>query len=176
MNVHTEQTFMTQSDERTPGKAKRPADSFSRRHFLELIGVGAIGMAAVGSGVLSTEYLSPNVVKEPPTRFKAGMPESYPPGSVTLDKEQKVFIVRAKEGYFYALSATCTHLGCIANWKAEEGIVACPCHGSKFDREGNVIAGPAPRPLPRYAMSLDDHGQIVIDKALVVGEEATLKV
>jgi Rieske Fe-S protein len=39
-----------------------------------------------------------------------------------------------------------------------------------------VIAGPAPRPLPRYAMSLDDHGQLVIDKALVVGEEATLKV
>ena len=167
---------MAQSDERTPDPAKRPADSFTRRHFLELIGAGAIGAAAVGSGVLSTEYLSPNVVKEPPTRFKAGMPESYPPGSVTLDKEQKVFIVRAKEGYFYALSATCTHLGCIANWKAEEGIVACPCHGSKFDREGNVIAGPAPRSLPRYAMSLDDHGQIVIDKSLVVGDEATLKV
>ena len=157
---------MPQSDERIPAREKRPPGGFTRRHFLELIGAGAIGVAAVGSGVLTTEYLSPNVVKEPPTKFKAGMPESYPP----------VFIVRAREGYFYALSATCTHLGCIANWKADEGIVACPCHGSKFDREGNVIAGPAPRPLPRYAMSLDDHGQIVIDKSLVVGDEATLKV
>ncbi|HXX63114.1 MAG TPA: Rieske (2Fe-2S) protein [Bacteroidota bacterium] len=167
---------MAHSDEAHPRAAAESGDPFTRRHFLELLGIGAIGVVVVGSGVLSAEYLSPNVVKEPPTRFKAGMPESYPPGSVTLDKEQRVFIVRAKEGYFYALSATCTHLGCIANWKAEEGIVACPCHGSKFSREGNVIAGPAPRALPRYAMSLDDHGQLVVDKGLVVGEEVTLKV
>jgi cytochrome b6-f complex iron-sulfur subunit len=150
--------------------------SFSRRYFLELVGIGAIGVTTVGSMVLSGEYLSPNVVKEPPTRFKIGSPENFPPGSVTLNKEQKVFIVRAKEGYFYALSAVCTHLGCIANWKSEEGIVACPCHGSKFDREGNVIAGPAPRSLPRFAMSLDDQGLLVVDKGVMTGPESTLKV
>ncbi len=150
--------------------------SFSRRHFLELLGMGAIGATALGTLVLGGKYLSPNVVKEPPTRFKVGLPEYYPPGSVTVNKEQKVFIVRAKEGYFYALSAVCTHLGCIANWKAEDGIVACPCHGSKFDKEGNVIAGPAPRPLPRFAMSLDDQGSLVVDKSVIVGEESILKV
>ena len=148
----------------------------SRRYFLEVIGASAIGAAAVGSIVLSAEYLSPNVVKEPPTRFKAGSPEDYPPGSMTLDLEQKVFIVRAKEGYFYALSAVCTHLGCITNWKAEEGIVACPCHGSKFDREGNKIAGPAPRSLTRFAMSLDDQGRLVVDKSAIVGDDFTLKI
>ncbi len=150
--------------------------SFSRRHFLELIGLGAIGATALGSIVLSAEYLSPNVVKEPPTRFKAGSPDLYPPGSVTVDKEQKVFIVRAKEGYFYALSAVCTHLGCIANWKPEDGIVACPCHGSKFDLEGNVIAGPAPRSLQRFAMSLDEQGELIVDKSAIVPEGTTLKV
>lgn len=148
----------------------------TRRYFLESLGAGAIGVAAMGSIVLTGEYLSPNVVKEPPTKFKAGSPEEYPPESVTLNKEQKVFIIRAKEGYFYALSAVCTHLGCIANWKSEEGIVACPCHGSKFDREGRKIAGPAPRSLPRFALSLDDQGQLVVDKSVVVGDEATLKV
>ncbi len=148
----------------------------SRRYFLEMVGAGALGIAAIGSIILSTEYLSPNVVKEPPTTFKAGLPDLYPPGSVTLHKEQKVYIVRAKEGYFYALSAVCTHLGCITNWKSDEGIVACPCHGSKFDREGRKIAGPAPRPLPRFAMSLDDQGQLVVDKSVVVGDESTLKV
>ncbi len=157
-------------------KESPTASSFSRRHFLELLGIGAIGATAVGSLVLSAEYLSPNVVKEPPTRFKIGLPDDFPPGSVTVDKEQKVFIIRAKEGYFYALSAVCTHLGCIANWKAEDGIVACPCHGSKFDKEGNVIAGPAPRPLPRFAMSLDDHGTLVVDTSVIVGEESILKV
>lgn len=162
-------------DQQEPPKPILPP-TFSRRHFLELLGMGAVGATALGSLVLGAKYLSPNVVKEPPTRFKIGLPEYYPPGSVTVNKEQKVFIVRAKEGYFYALSAVCTHLGCIANWKAEDGIVACPCHGSKFDKEGNVIAGPAPRPLPRFAMSLDDQGTLVVDKAVVVGEESILKV
>ncbi len=148
----------------------------NRRFFLEMVGAGALGIAAIGSIVLSAEYLSPNVVKEPPTTFKAGRPDDYPPGSVTLDKEQKVYIVRAREGYFYALSAVCTHLGCITNWKSDEGIVACPCHGSKFDREGHKIAGPAPRALPRFAMSLDDRGQLVVDKSVIVGDETTLKV
>ena len=95
---------------------------------------------------------------------------------MSLDKEQKVFIVRAKEVYFYALSAVCTHLGCITNWKAEEGLVVCPCHGSKFDREGNKVDGPAPRSLPRFAMSLDERGELVIDKSIIVGEDVTLKV
>ncbi len=95
---------------------------------------------------------------------------------MTLNREQRVFIVRAKEGYFYALSAVCTHLGCITNWKQDAGIVACPCHGSKFDREGNVVAGPAPRPLRRFAMSLDEQGQLVVDKSVVVSDNSTLKV
>lgn len=153
-----------------------PEGLLSRRYFLEMIGAGALGVAAIGGIILSAEYLAPNVVKEPPTTFKAGLPGSYPPGSVTLDKEQKVYIVRAPEGYFYALSAVCTHLGCITNWKPDEGIVACPCHGSKFDREGRKIAGPAPRPLVRFAMSLDEQGQLVIDKSVIVDEQSMLKV
>ncbi len=167
---------MAQSQDRGKGDFNPETPSFSRRHFLELVGLGAIGVSAIGSMVLSGEYLSPNVVKEPPTRFKAGPPADYSPGTVTLNKEQKVFIVRAKEGYFYALSAVCTHLGCITNWKQDDGIVACPCHGSKFDRDGNVIAGPAPRPLRRFAMSLDDRGELIVDKSVVVSDGSTLKV
>ncbi len=151
------------------------SSSFSRRHFLELVGMGAVGIAAAGSIALSAKYLSPNVVLEPPTQFKVGRPEDFSPGSVTLDKEQKVFIVRAKEGNFYALSAVCTHLGCIANWKPQEGIIACPCHGSKFSKEGTVIAGPAPKGLQRFALSLDDRGQLVVDKSVIVGDDVTLK-
>lgn len=148
----------------------------TRRYFLEAIGGGAIGIAAAGSLALTAQFLSPNVLREPSLRFKAGPTENFPPDTVTLNKEQKVFIVRAREGYFYAVSAVCTHLGCIANWKSEEGIIACPCHGSKFDRGGNVLEGPAPRPLPRFAMTLDEQGQLVVDKAVIVGEDVILKV
>jgi cytochrome b6-f complex iron-sulfur subunit len=148
----------------------------SRRYFLESISFGALGLTAVGSLVLSGEYLSPNVVREPPTKFTVGPPENFAPGSVTIDKEQKVYIIRAKEGYFYALSAVCTHLGCITNWKSDEGIIACPCHGSKFDAEGRKIEGPAPRPLPRFSIALDDRGSLVVDRSVVVGDETMLKV
>lgn len=148
----------------------------SRRYFLEMIGVGSLGIAAAGSAVLTTQFLSPNVLREPPLKFKAGPTENYPPDSVTLNKGQKVFIVRAKEGYFYAVSAVCPHLGCIANWKSEEGVIACPCHGSKFDREGNVLEGPAPRPLQRLSVSLDEQGQLMVDKGVIVGEEVILRI
>ena len=148
----------------------------TRRYFLELVGGGAILTAAVGSVVLTGQFLSPNVLREPALRFKAGPIENYPPDSITLNKEQKVFIIRAKEGYFYAMSAVCTHLGCIANWKSEDGIVACPCHGSKFNREGRVIDGPAPRPLPRFAVTLDEQGQLIVDRGTIVGDDVVLKV
>ncbi len=158
-------------------KNEKPNEGLlTRRNFLEVVSLGALGATAIGGLILSGEYLSPNVVKEPPTKFTAGSPDNFPPGSVTLDKEQKVYIVRAKDGYFYALSAVCTHLGCITNWKQDEGIVACPCHGSKFDVEGRKIEGPAPRPLPRFSIGLDDRGLLVVDKSVTVGEDTTLKV
>ncbi len=150
--------------------------AFTRRYFLELLGLGSIGVVTIGSVALSAAYLSPNVVKEPPTKFKLGAPSDFSPGSVTLIQDQNVYVVRAKEGYFFALAATCTHLGCITNWKADEGIIACPCHGSKFNRDGIVIGGPAPKPLPRFAMSLDDQGVLIVDKGVNVDENFMLKV
>jgi cytochrome b6-f complex iron-sulfur subunit len=155
---------------------KKKDESFGRRYFLELLGLGSIGIVTVGSIALSASYISPNVVKEPPTKFNVGMPESFPTGSVTLIQDQNIYVVRAGEGYFFALSATCTHLGCITNWKQDEGIIACPCHGSKFDHDGNVIGGPAPRSLPRLQVSLDERGMLVVDKSVRVDENFKLKV
>jgi len=148
----------------------------SRRYFFEAIGCGAIAAVAIGGGVWSWQFLSPNVLFEPPSSFRAGRPGDYPLGSVTFNPQQRVFIVREKEGYFYALSAICSHLGCIANWRAEEGIIACPCHGSKFARSGEVLTGPAPRPLQRLLIELSEGGELVVDKSTEVGEGQVLKV
>ena len=148
----------------------------SRRYFLELVGFGSIAVTAAGSAVLTVEYLSPNALLEPSPTFKAGLVNEFTPNSVTKMKEEKVYIVRAKEGYFYAISDVCTHLGCITNWLPDEHTIACPCHGSRFDMEGNVIHGPAPRPLPRYAITLNEKGQLVVDKAQIVNENVILKV
>ena len=65
---------------------------------------------------------------------------------------------------FYALSTTCTHLGCTPNWMAAEEKFKCPCHGSGFVKTGVNIEGPAPRPLERYRIVLAEDGQILVDK------------
>ncbi len=148
----------------------------SRRYFLEIVGGGAIGVVGVGSAVLTVQYLSPNVLHEPSLRFKAGLVQDFPPESVTLIANQKSYVVRATEGYFYAMSAICTHLGCITNWKSDESVIVCPCHGSKFDTQGNVIAGPAPGALPRYSIVLEDKGHLVVDKRNTVSQDLILKV
>ncbi len=119
-------------------------------------------------------FLVPNVLYEPDSRFKALKPEDYPEGP-TFMANLRVFLFR-KGNSFRAASAVCTHLGCITNWKADEGLIACPCHGSKFTQAGDKTAGPAPRALPRFAMSLDDQGSLVVDKSVIVGEESILKV
>lgn len=107
---------------------------------------------------------TPSVLYEPSPIVSVGRPERYTVGSVTLDPSFGIFVVCAPEG-FYALSAVCTHLGCLATWKADASVIACPCHGSTFRRDGTTIAGPAPAPLPWLKMWLSDDGYLVVDRA-----------
>ena len=147
----------------------------SRRDFLNEIAFSALGIAAIGSAVVTYRYLSPNVLFEPPTTFRAGSPDLYPVNSVTYLSDQQVYIVRT-EGGFYAVSAVCTHLGCITQWKPDLTQIACPCHGSKFKPEGTKIEGPAPRPLPHFQISLTLDGELQVDKLETVKPNQVLKV
>jgi Rieske Fe-S protein len=58
---------------------------------------------------------------------------------------------RDASGTVTLLGAECTHLGCLVQWNVAGSTWDCPCHGSRFDREGAVLAGPATSPLARYA-------------------------
>jgi cytochrome b6-f complex iron-sulfur subunit len=73
-----------------------------------------------------------------------------------------------------AISTTCTHLGCIIGPSATG--FACPCHGSRFDQDGNVTGGPAPKPLPWYALSLAPNGELEVDKGMEVNAGTYLNV
>ena len=150
------------SDEK-PYQAESVTD-LNRREFFVKLGLGSLGIAAAGTVVFGYQFLSPNVLYEPSPIINVGKPESYPPDSVTLDVNAGIYIIHLKEGFF-SLSAVCTHLGCLTAWKPEVGIIACPCHGSKFKQDGEKIEGPAPKPLPWKRVWLSDDGDLIVDRS-----------
>jgi cytochrome b6-f complex iron-sulfur subunit len=152
-----------------------PGNGITRRDFLNEVTLGALGIAGLGSVAVTYQYFSPNVLFEPPTSFRVGNPDLYPVHSVTILQDQQVYIVRMPEG-FYAVSAICTHLGCVTQWKPDTDQIACPCHGSKFKADGTKIEGPAPRPLPHFAISLTADGELFVDKLQTVKSGEILKV
>lgn len=64
-------------------------------------------------------------------------------------------VLQPAPGQFVALSAVCTHLGCVVSWQAAAGEFLCPCHGGRFSAEGQVISGPPPKPLEVLPVELD---------------------
>ena len=156
-----------------PKPAPKPAAKGKQRRFFlfALVGSWFAGgwtafTASMGLMTLGTlRFLYPNVLSEPPSKIKVGFPDNYEEGKVVERyKDQNTWVVR-KEGEIYALSTTCTHLGCTPNWLEREQKFKCPCHGSGYYISGINFEGPAPRPLERWALAVGDDGQIVVDKS-----------
>lgn len=99
-------------------------------------------------------YLVPPVKKARRTLevAKGGIPER---GALVF-RESGVALIR-EEGKAYALSLVCTHLGCAVTVTPTD--IVCPCHGSRFDRKGNVVTGPADRPLEQ--LQVEERGEFV---------------
>lgn len=70
-------------------------------------------------------------------------------------------LIRKKGGELVALSAVCTHLGCIVQWEKEKQGFICPCHAGHYTADGTVISGPPPKPLQRISFSVAD-GNITV--------------
>jgi len=143
----------------------------SRRQFFIKLGSGSLVLAGAGATVFAVQYLSPNVLYEPSPVVSAGRPDRFPANSVTFDPRFGIYIVHEAKG-FYAMSAVCTHLGCMTVWKQDAGVIACPCHGSDFRVDGTVIRGPAPRPLPWLKTWLASSGDIVVDRSSQIRPES----
>ncbi len=97
-----------------------------------------------------------------PTLFKAKVERST--GWVTSDKDISVYILTENGRDFIAMSNICTHLGCRARWISDREQFFCPCHNGVFDKQGNVVSGPPPRPLDRYSVKVEqDHISILTE-------------
>ena len=64
-------------------------------------------------------------------------------------------VLQNAPGEFIALSAVCTHLGCVVKWQEQENEFLCPCHGGRFAPDGQVLGGPPPSPLETLVVELD---------------------
>jgi len=157
-------------------KAKTP-----RRSFLSWVTLAWVAFTAsmLASLTATARFMFPNVLFEPPPTFKAGFPNEIQIGQVDERFKQRFAVWLVRTAYdewgmasgIYALSTVCTHLGCTPNWLEAEQKFKCPCHGSGYYKTGVNFEGPTPRPLERYAISLADDGQILVDKSRKFQEE-----
>jgi len=139
-----------------------------------MTGLGFVASGLVGSGAIM-QYLTPNVKTGPATRFKLLSLDNYLVNSVSFFEKGQIYVVRSSKG-FQALSAVCTHLGCIVKYDENKQAYRCPCHGAEFSKEGLVIKGPPPRPLPWFFLEIGPDGRLIVDKENIVSQDFILEV
>lgn len=132
---------------------------FSRRDFLKL----ATNTLLTASGLLGLgalfRFLGYQTEPPPQTEFDLGPASNYPIDSRTLLLNIPALLLHTDKG-FSALSLVCTHLGCTV--EAQENGFTCPCHGSKYDTQGNVLNGPAKKQLNLLRVEITSDEKLIL--------------
>ncbi len=140
--------------------------TIDRRNFLSKLwkfGFAAIAVAAVWT---SWDFLQPTIPLGFGGKVKAGSPDLVPEKGVLLVPAARAYLTR-HEGEVVALWSRCPHLGCRVPWCESSGEFECPCHGTTFNRLGEHRAGPAPRGMDRFAVTIEDDN-IMIDTGVII--------
>lgn len=144
----------------------------NRRKFLE-VGIFAISGAitAVSTVALARFTIGPSFDKEKSKWIEVDLEDVQDdnPGftRVVLEYETKdgwlinrsktlAYVKKINGNQVIAVSAGCTHLGCIVTWDEDSEIFKCPCHNGRYDEEGRVVGGPPPAPLRRHKTKIED--------------------
>jgi Rieske Fe-S protein len=131
----------------------------SRRDFLKLTRDGILWLSALlGVGGLF-RFLDYEVNPVPKTEYDLGPAVNYPMGSNTMLAEVPAILIHNNRG-FSALSLTCTHLGCVVEQNKDE--LVCPCHGSHFNLEGELLHGPAEKSLPFFDVEISEDERLIL--------------
>ncbi len=152
-------------------KSHNPYD-MSRRDFLKIVGGFVGGLMGFILGLPLISYFVSPALKEQGGEawIPAGPLENYPIGKPTLftftrtkqygwEKSAQsygAYIIRHSDTEVTIFSNMCTHLACRVRWHDDLQQFVCPCHNAHFEKDGDVISGPAPRPLDRYEYKIED--------------------
>lgn len=141
--------------EEHPVPRSEPPD---RRRFLTLLSQAFLGLWGVGAAAVVVAYLKAPERRERAAErtVSAGLLDDYRVGEGKMIRHgiSPFYVVRLDAARVVALSAVCTHVRCILGYDTGRRTLVCPCHDGRFDLSGNVLAGPPPRPLPTYAVSV----------------------
>ena len=138
-----------------------------RRHFIQKTALTLVTVTGVVAAMSYLRQFFPRLAGEK-RRITLGNSALFPVDTFTYLDEHNMFVYRDHEG-IRAVSAVCTHLGCIL--ENTTGGFECPCHGSCYNLKGEVLSGPAPRNLSWYQVNRTADGKIVIDPGKTVGAE-----
>ena len=138
----------------------------TRRTLLDAL-LGTTVVATIASALYPVlRYLKPLPASGPsgPTRLTRAEVEALEGKRFVIVPAggSRVLVVRDQEQRLHALDARCTHEGCTVQYVPAEGVVWCACHNGRFDLDGRVLAGPPPRPLPRYVAREEDDGGVLV--------------
>lgn len=148
----------------------------SRRQFLEKVSIalGAVGAALVGIPIVGF-LVSPLLQRPPETWRTVGHVDDFDVGTTTevsfldasplpwagVTAKTAAWLRRDSQNKFTAFAVNCTHLGCPVRWLSDADLFMCPCHGGVYYDDGEVAAGPPPKPLPQYPARVRN-GQVEI--------------
>mgnify|MGYP005726849635 CR=1 FL=1 len=146
-------------------------NQLSRRKFMERTIAAIGGVITAGFAIPGVSYiLSPALQEKIENWIFLGSAAKVEPGVPTLmkasierktgwitDSVEYAAYVRTEDGEnFEAMTNICPHLGCRVRWIDDQELFFCPCHNASFDKNGDVLDGPPPRPLDRYEVKKED--------------------
>jgi cytochrome b6-f complex iron-sulfur subunit len=131
----------------------------TRRDFLKLSIAGLLGASALAGAAAVLRFLGYSDEAAQKTEFDLGKGSDYPVGSKTVIAVVPAMLIHNENG-FTAISLVCTHLGCTVEQSANG--FTCPCHGSMYASDGQVVRGPAQKPLKTLRVELNSDGRLIL--------------